>query len=112
METRCIDLFHLTDQPVFKSLRQGLFSEDLPAQIRDLILSIHEVTSPGSPYKHCALELLICADISLAMFKSQEELASANKTIAEAIDRIHRYVLLKLGDSTTLSVMPLPKASR
>lgn len=32
METRRLDLFHLTNLEVFKNLRQGLFSAELPAQ--------------------------------------------------------------------------------
>lgn len=33
MESRRMDLFHLTNLEVFKNLRQGLFSESLPAQL-------------------------------------------------------------------------------
>ena len=58
MESRRLDLFHLTNLEVFKNLRQGLFSSDLPAQLTDLIITIHEVTSSNSPMHNYALELL------------------------------------------------------
>lgn len=98
MESRRIDLFHLTDLEIFKSLRQGLFSADLPAQLRDLILSIHEVTTPKSPNRHVALELLVYADIEFSVFKSSETMARVNEALAAAVNRAHDYVLMKLNE--------------
>ena len=71
METRRLDLFHLTNLEVFKNLRQGLFSAELPAQLTDLIITIHEVTATGSPMHNYALELLTIADIQLSEIKSR-----------------------------------------
>lgn len=97
MESKTADLFHLTETEFFKNLRQGLLSEDLHVHLRDLIISIHEVTAPNSPYSHCALEMLICADLSFAIFKNNDTLGKANKALADAVDRAHQYVLNKLN---------------
>lgn len=96
METRRLDLFHLTNLEVFKNLRQGLFSESLPAQLTDLIISIHGVTSTDSPMRHHALELLTIADIQFAEIKSRMMLNQVNEALASAFNTAHNYVVRKL----------------
>lgn len=96
MESRRMDLFHLTNLEVFKNLRQGLFSESLPAQLTDLIISIHGVTSTDSPMRHHALELLTIADIQFAEIKSRMMLNQVNEALASAFNTAHNYVVRKL----------------
>lgn len=96
MESRRMDLFHLTNLEVFKNLRQGLFSESLPAQLTDLIISIHGVTSTDSPMRHHALELLTIADIQFAEIKSRLMLDQVNEALASAFNTAHNYVARKL----------------
>lgn len=96
MESRRMDLFHLTNLEVFKNLRQGLFSESLPAQLTDLIISIHGVTSTDSPMRHYALELLTIADIQFAEIKSRMMLNQVNEALASAFNTAHNYVVRKL----------------
>lgn len=96
MESRRMDLFHLTNLEVFKNLRQGLFSESLPAQLTDLIISIHGVTSTDSPMRHYALELLTIADIQFAEIKSRMMLDQVNEALASAFNTAHNYVVRKL----------------
>lgn len=96
MESRRMDLFHLTNLEVFKNLRQGLFSESLPAQLTDLIISIHGVTSTDSPMHHYALELLTIADIQFAEIKSRMMLDQVNEALASAFNTAHNYVVRKL----------------
>ncbi len=96
METRRLDLFHLTNLEVFKNLRQGFFSESLPAQLTDLIISIHGVTSTDSPMRHHALELLTIADIQFAEIKSRMMLNQVNEALASAFNTAHNYVVRKL----------------
>lgn len=96
MESRRLDLFHLTNLEVFKNLRQGLFSESLPAQLTDLIISIHGVTSTDSPMRHHALELLTIADIQFAEIKSRMMLNQVNEALASAFNTAHNYVVRKL----------------
>lgn len=91
-----MDLFHLTNLEVFKNLRQGLFSESLPAQLTDLIISIHGVTSTDSPMRHHALELLTIADIQFAEIKSRMMLNQVNEALASAFNTAHNYVVRKL----------------
>lgn len=91
-----MDLFHLTNLEVFKNLRQGLFSESLPAQLTDLIISIHGVTSTDSPMHHYALELLTIADIQFAEIKSRMMLDQVNEALASAFNTAHNYVVRKL----------------
>ena len=96
METRRLDLFHLTNLEVFKNLRQGLFSAVLPAQLTDLIITIHEVTATGSPMHNYALELLTIADIQFAEIKSRMMLNQVNEALASAFNTAHNYVVRKL----------------
>ncbi|WP_289189338.1 hypothetical protein, partial [Xylanibacter rodentium] len=96
METRRLDLFHLTNLEVFKNLRQGLFSAELPAQLTDLIITIHEVTATGSPMHNYALELLTIADIQLSEIKSRMMLNQVNEALASAFNTAHSYVSRKL----------------
>ncbi len=96
MESRRMDLFHLTNLEVFKNLRQGLFSESLPAQLTDLIISIHRVTSTDSPMRHYALELLTIADIQFSEIKSRMMLDQVNEALASAFNTAHNYVVRKL----------------
>lgn len=96
MESRRMDLFHLTNLEVFKNLRQGLFSESLPAQLSDLIISIHGVTSTDSPMRHYALELLTIADIQFSEIKSRMMLNQVNEALASAFNTAHNYVVRKL----------------
>jgi len=96
METRRLNLFHLTNLEVFKNLRQGFFSESLPAQLTDLIISIHGVTSTDSPMRHHALELLTIADIQFAEIKSRMMLNQVNEALASAFNTAHNYVVRKL----------------
>lgn len=96
MESRRMDLFHLINLEVFKNLRQGLFSESLPAQLTDLIISIHGVTSTDSPMRHHALELLTIADIQFAEIKSRMMLNQVNEALASAFNTAHNYVVRKL----------------
>ena len=96
MESRRMDLFHLTNLEVFKNLRQGLFSESLPAQLTDLIISIHGVTSTDSPMRHHALELLTIADIQFAEIKSRMMPNQVNEALASAFNTAHNYVVRKL----------------
>lgn len=96
MESRRMDLFHLTNLEVFKNLRQGLFSESLPAQLTDLIISIHGVTSTDSSMRHYALELLSIADIQFAEIKSRMMLDQVNEALASALNTAHNYVVRKL----------------
>ena len=96
MESRRMDLFHLTNLEVFKNLRQGLFSESLPAQLTDLIISIHGVTSTDSPMRHYALELLTIADIQFSEIKSRMMLNQVNEALASAFNTAHNYVVRKL----------------
>ncbi len=96
MESRRLDLFHQTNLEVFKNLRQGLFSESLPAQLTDLIISIHGVTSTDSPMRHHALELLTIADIQFAEIKSRMMLNQVNEALASAFNTAHNYVVRKL----------------
>lgn len=96
MESRRMDLFHLTNLEVFKNLRQGLFSAELPAQLTDLIISIHGVTSTDSPMRHHALELLTIADIQFAEIKSRMMLNQVNEALASAFNTAHNYVVRKL----------------
>ena len=96
MESRRMDLFHLTNLEVFKNLRQGLFSESLPAQLTDLIISIHGVTSTDSPMRHYALELLTIADIQFSEIKSRMMLDQVNEALASAFNTAHNYVVRKL----------------
>lgn len=96
MESRRMDLFHLTNLEVFKNLRQGLFSESLPAQLTDLIISIHGVTSTDSPMRHYALELLSIADIQFSEIKSRMMLDQVNEALASAFNTAHNYVARKL----------------
>ena len=96
MESRRMDLFHLTNLEVFNNLRQGLFSESLPAQLTDLIISIHGVTSMDSPMRHHALELLTIADIQFAEIKSRIMLNQVNEALASAFNTAHNYVVRKL----------------
>lgn len=96
MESRRMDLFHLTNLEVFKNLRQGLFSESLPAQLTDLIISIHGVTSTDSPMRYHALELLTIADIQFAEIKSRMMLNQVNEALASAFNTAHNYVVRKL----------------
>lgn len=96
MESRRMDLFHLTNLEVFKNLRQGLFSESLPAQLTDLIISIHGVTSTDSPMRHYALELLTIADIQFSEIKSRLMLDQVNEALASAFNTAHNYVVRKL----------------
>lgn len=91
-----MDLFHLTNLEVFKNLRQGLFSESLPAQLTDLIISIHGVTSTDSPMRHYALELLTIADIQFSEIKSRMMLNQVNEALASAFNTAHNYVVRKL----------------
>ena len=91
-----MDLFHLTNLEVFKNLRQGLFSESLPAQLTDLIISIHGVTSTDSPMRHHALELLTIADIQFAEIKSRMMPNQVNEALASAFNTAHNYVVRKL----------------
>ena len=92
--------FHLTNLEIFQTLRQDLLTKDLPSQLRDLILSIHEVTMPDSPMRHFALELLIYSDIEFSAFKSRDVLNTVNEELASAINRAHDYVLMKLASLT------------
>lgn len=96
METRRLDLFHLTNLEVFKNLRQGLFSAVLPAQLTDLIITIHEVTATGSPMHNYALELLTIADIQFSEIKSRMMLDQVNEALASAFNTAHNYVARKL----------------
>ena len=96
METRRLDLFHLTNLEVFKNLRQGLFSAVLPAQLTDLIITIHEVTATGSPMHNYALELLTIADIQFSEIKSRMMLDQVNEALASAFNTAHNYVVRKL----------------
>lgn len=96
MESRRMDLFHLTNLEVFKNLRQGLFSESLPAQLTDLIISIHGVTSTDSPMRHYALELLTIADIQFSEIKSRMMFDQVNEALASAFNTAHNYVIRKL----------------
>ena len=96
MESRRMDLFHLTNLEVFKNLRQGLFSESLPAQLPDLIIPIHGVTSTDSPMRHYALELLTIADIQFSEIKSRMMLNQVNEALASAFNTAHNYVVRKL----------------
>lgn len=96
MESRRMDLFHLTNLEVFKNLRQGLFSESLPAQLTDFIISIHGVTSTDSPMRHYALELLTIADIQFSEIKSRMMLNQVNEALASAFNTAHNYVVRKL----------------
>lgn len=91
-----MDLFHLTNLEVFKNLRQGLFSENLPTQLTDLIISIHGVTSTDSPMRHYALELLTIADIQFSEIKSRMMLDQVNEALASAFNTAHNYVVRKL----------------
>lgn len=102
MESRRLDLFHLTNLEVFENLRQGLFSAELPAQLTDLIISIHEVTSSDSPMHNYALELLTIADIQFSEIKSRMMLHQVNEALASALNTAHSYVVRKLQ---TLSSM-------
>ena len=102
MESRRLDLFHLTNLEVFENLRQGLFSAELPAQLTDLIISIHEVTSSNSPMHNYALELLTIADIQFSEIKSRMMLHQVNEALASALNTAHSYVVRKLQ---TLSSM-------
>lgn len=102
MESRRLDLFHLTNLEVFENLRQGLFSAELPAQLTDLIISIHEVTSSNSPMHNYALELLTIADIQFSEIKSRMTLNQVNEALASALNTAHSYVVRKLQ---TLSSM-------
>ena len=96
METRRLDLFHLTNLEVFKNLRQGLFSAVLPAQLTDLIITIHEVTATGSPMHNYALELLTIADIQFSEIKRRMMLDQVNEALASAFNTAHNYVVRKL----------------
>ena len=96
METRRLDLFHLTNLEVFKNLRQGLFSAVLPAQLTDLIITIHEVTATGSPMHNYALELLTIADIQFSEIKSRMMIDQVNEALASAFNTAHNYVARKL----------------
>lgn len=102
MESRRLDLFHLTNLEVFENLRQGLFSAELPTQLTDLIISIHEVTSSNSPMHNYALELLTIADIQFSEIKSRMTLNQVNEALASALNTAHSYVVRKLQ---TLSSM-------
>lgn len=102
MESRRLDLFHLTNLEVFENLRQGLFSAELPAQLTDLIITIHEVTSSNSPMHNYALELLTIADIQFSEIKSRMMLHQVNEALASALNTAHSYVVRKLQ---TLSSM-------
>ena len=96
MESRRMDLFHLTNLDVFKNLRQGLFSESLTAQLTDLIITIHGVTATDSPMRHYALELLSIADIQFSEIKSRMMLDQVNEALASAFNTAHNYVARKL----------------
>ncbi len=96
MESRRMDLFHLTNLDVFKNLRQGLFSESIPAQLTDLIITIHGVTATDSPMRHYALELLSIADIQFSEIKSRMMLDQVNEALASAFNTAHNYVARKL----------------
>lgn len=103
METRRLDLFHLTNLEVFKNLRQGLFSAELPAQLTDLIITIHEVTATGSPMHNYALELLTIADIQFSEIKSRMMLNQVNEALASAFNTAHSYVSRKLQSLSAMS---------
>lgn len=102
MESRRLDLFHLTNLEVFKNLRQGLFSSDLPAQLTDLIITIHEVTSSNSPMHNYALELLTIADIQFSEIKSRMMLNQVNEALASALNTAHSYVVRKLQSLSSM----------
>lgn len=103
MESRRLDLFHLTNLEVFKNLRQGLFSAELPAQLTDLIISIHEVTVSDSPMRNYALELLTIADIQFSEIKSRMMLEQVNEALASAFNTAHNYVMRKLQAISTMT---------
>lgn len=102
MESRRLDLFHLTNLEVFKNLRQGLFSSDLPAQLTDLIITIHVVTSANSPMHNYALELLTIADIQFSEIKSRMMLNQVNEALASALNTAHSYVVRKLQSLSSM----------
>lgn len=102
MESRRLDLFHLTNLEVFENLRQGLFSAELPAQLTDLIISIHEVTSSNSPMHNYALELLTIADIQFSEIKSRMMLNQVNEALASALNTAHSYVVRKLQSLSSM----------
>lgn len=110
MESRRLDLFHLTNLEVFKNLRRGLFSAELPAQLTDLIITIHEVTSSNSPMHSYALELLTIADIQFSEIKSRLMFNQVNEALASALNTAHSYVVRKL--QTLSSMVGLTEAPK
>lgn len=56
-----MDIFVLTETPLISKFRKGLLKEDCHVDVRDFILTVHEVTKSSANEREYVLEALVIA---------------------------------------------------
>lgn len=93
-----MDIFVLTETPLISKFRKGLLKEDCHVDVKDFILTVHEVTKSSANEREFVLEALIIADIELRHLKSVHDLNKANHALAGMVEQAHNYVLHKIDE--------------
>lgn len=93
-----MDIFVLTETPLISKFRKGLLKEDCHVDVRDFILTVHEVTKSSANEREYVLEALVIADIEFRHLKSVHDLNKANRVLAGMVEQAHNYVLHKIDE--------------
>lgn len=93
-----MDIFVLTETPLISKFRKGLLKEDCHVDVRDFILTVHEVTKSSANEREYVLEALVIADIEFRHLKSVHDLNKANHVLAGMVEQAHNYVLHKIDE--------------
>lgn len=92
-----MDIFVLTETPLISKFRKGLLKEDCHVDVRDFILTVHEVTKSSANEREYVLEALVIADIEFRHLKSVH-LNKVNRVLAGMVEQAHNYVLHKIDE--------------
>lgn len=93
-----MDIFVLTETPLISKFRKGILKEDCHVDVRDFILTVHEVTKSSANEREYVLEALVIADIEFRHLKSVHDLNKANHVLAGMVEQAHNYVLHKINE--------------
>lgn len=96
-----MDIFVLTETPLISKFRKGLLKEDCHVDVKDFILTVHEVTKSSANEREFVLEALVIADIELRHLKSVHDLNKTNHALAGMVEQAHNYVLHKIEECKT-----------
>lgn len=93
-----MDIFALTETPLFRKLRDGLYSETDNVDVQEFLLTVHEVTNDSTSERTFVLDALIIADIEFTQIKNSDQLLAANRALASLVEKAHRFVLHKIEE--------------